>query len=87
MRLIDSDILVKAFNETIRDFATEEDKECFRYALEIIRNTPTAKAIPIEWLRKEMVEMIYDNEKVTEEDRFIVSKLINRWEKENDVAN
>lgn len=83
MRLIDADALTKVFTEQIRDFATEEDKECFRFAWTIVKGTPTAKAIPIEWLRKESIELIYDGERVTEKDRYILNKLIDRWEKEN----
>lgn len=81
MRLIDADVLAKHFTEQIRDFLTEADQECFRYVLQIVDSTPTAKAIPIDWLQKEMVTLIYDGDKVTDDDRFIVNRLIAIWEK------
>lgn len=83
MRLIDADVLTKAITEQIRDFVAEEDKECFRFAWSMVEGIPTAKAIPIDWMRKEMVEMLYDGERVTDKDRYILNKLIERWEKEN----
>jgi hypothetical protein len=85
--LIDADILHKRMNEEIRDLTTEEDRECLRYADSLIDSVPTAKAIPIEWMRKELVEMMYDGERVTEKDRYILNKLIDRWEKQNDRRN
>ena len=86
MRLIDADILEKRIRETISDFAAEEDRECFRYALQIVSETPTADAIPIKWMQKTVVEMIFDGEHITEEDRTILNGLIARWEKENGRA-
>ena len=83
-RLIDADVLHKIMAEEIRDLLTEEDKSCLLYAVSLIDYVPTAKAIPIKWLRKELVEMIYDGERVTEKDRYILNKLIDRWEKENE---
>lgn len=84
MRLIDADILHKRMTEEIRDLTTDEDRECLRYADSLISSVPTANAIPVEWLQKEMVNLIYDGEKVTDKDRYILNKLISRWEKENE---
>lgn len=81
MRLIDADILHKRMNEEIRDLLTDADRECLRYADSLIDSVPTAKAIQIEWMQKELVEMLYDGEKVTDKDRYILNKLIDRWEK------
>lgn len=81
MRLIDADILHKRMTEEIRDVLTEDDRECLRYADSLIDSVQTADAIPTVWLRKEMVNLIYDGEKVTEKDRYILNKLIARWEK------
>lgn len=71
MRLVDKDALIKAVNDG--SVSTSED----------IEGMPEEKAIPIEWLRKESVELMYDGEKVTDKDRYILNKLIDRWEKEN----
>lgn len=84
MRLIDADILHKRMTEEIRDVLTEDDRECLRYADSLIDSVQTADAIPTVWLHKEMVNLIYDGEKVTEKDRFILNKLIARWEKKNE---
>lgn len=82
MRLIDADTLEKHLNEQIRDFATEEDKDCFRFALQIVDETPTFQAIPTEWLRKELIECLYDG--ISNEDvNKVFFKAIARWEKKN----
>lgn len=84
MRLIDADILHKRMQEEIRDLLTDADRECMKYADSLIDSVPTADAIPVKWMQKTVVEMIFDGEKVTEEDRAILNGLIDRWEKEND---
>lgn len=83
MRLIDADKIHKAFKELAEDSFTKEDISCFLYAESMVDTIPTEKAIPIAWLQKGMVELLYDGEKVTDKDRFILNKLIARWEKEN----
>lgn len=84
MRLIDADILHKRMQEEIRDLLTDADRECLRYADSLIDTVETADAIPVKWMQKTVVEMIFDGEKVTEEDRTILNGLIGRWEKQND---
>lgn len=84
MRLIDADILHKRMQEEIRDVLTEEDRECMKYADSLIDSVPTADAIPVKWMQKTVVEMIFDGEHITEEDRTILNGLIARWEKENE---
>ena len=84
MRLIDADMLHKRFQEEIKDLVAGEDKECMRYADSLIDTIPTADAIPIKWMQKTVVEMIFDGEHITEEDRTILNGLIDRWEKENE---
>ena len=86
MRLIDADILHKRMQEEIRDLLTDADRECMKYADSLIDSVPTADAIPTKWMQKTVVEMIFDGEKVTEEDRAILNGLIARWEKENGRA-
>lgn len=84
MRLIDADILHKRMTEEIRDVLTEDDRECLRYADSLIDSVQTADAIPTRWMRQAVVEMIYDGERVTDKDRAILNRLIDRWEKENE---
>ena len=84
MRLIDADVLHKRFQEEIKDLVADEDKECMRYADSLVETVQTADAIPTKWMQRTVVEMIFDGEKVTEEDRAILNGLIDRWEKENE---
>ena len=84
MRLIDADVLHKRFQEEIKDLVADEDKECMRYADLLVETVQTADAIPVKWMQRTVVEMIFDGEKVTEEDRAILNGLIARWEKENE---
>lgn len=84
MRLIDADILHKRMAEEIRDLLTDEDRECLRYADSLIDTVETADAIPVKWMWKTFYELMYDGEKLTDKDKTILSKLIDRWEKQND---
>lgn len=84
MRLIDADILHKRMQEEIRDLLTDADRECMKYAVSLIDSVPTADAIPAKWMQKTVVEMIFDGEHITEEDRTILNGLIAKWEKENE---
>ena len=84
MRLIDADVLHKRFQEEIKDLVADEDKECMRYADSLVETVQTADAIPVKWMQKTVVEMIFDGEHITEEDRAILNGLIDRWEKENE---
>lgn len=82
MRLIDADILQKNIQEEINDFIADADKECFRYASALVNQVPTAKAIPIEWLHKTLIDLLYDGisgEMVNK----VFYKVIAKWEKEN----
>ena len=83
MRLIDADVVDKSFIEQINDFATEEDKECFKYAKQIVDDVPTAKAIPIEWLHRSLIDLMYDG-KAKEDVLHVFHRLIGKWEQEND---
>ena len=87
MRLIDADILHKRMSEEIRDLLTDADRECLRYADSLVDSVPTAKAIPIKWMWESFYELMYDGEKLTDKDKAILSKLIDRWEKENEKSN
>ena len=70
MRLIDKDVLIKAIDEGF--VMTSED----------IEGMTEIKAIPTDWLRKELIECLYDG--VSSEDvNKDFFKAIARWEKEN----
>lgn len=70
MRLIDKDVLIKAIDEGF--VMTSED----------IEGMTEIKAIPTDWLRKELIECLYDG--VSSEDvNKVFFKAIARWEKEN----
>ena len=84
MRLIDADILHKRMTEEIRDLLTDEDRECLRYADSLIDTIETANAIPVKWMWATFYELMYDGEKLTDKDKTILSKLIDRWEKQNE---
>lgn len=85
MRLIDADVLHKRFQEENRDLVADEDKECMRYADSLIDTIPTADAIPVKWMWETFYELMYDGEKLTDKDKTILSKLIDRWEKQNEL--
>lgn len=84
MRLIDADILHKRMQEEIRDLLTDEDRECLRYADSLIDTIETADAISVKWMWQTFYELMYDGEKLTDKDKAILSKLIYRWEEENE---
>lgn len=89
MRLIDADILQKSLREEINDFGAEEDKECFKYASAIVNQVPTAKAIPIDWLHKELIDLLYDGvsgEGVNKVFYRVLAKW-EKWEEENEKDN
>ena len=71
MRLIDKDVLIKAIDEGF--MMTSED----------IEGMTEVKAIPTDWLRKELIECLYDG--VSSEDvNKVFFKAIAKWEKENE---
>ena len=70
MRLIDKDVLIKAIDEGF--VMTSED----------IEGMTEVKAIPTDWLRKELIECLYDG--VSSEDvNKVFFKAIAKWGKEN----
>lgn len=74
MRLIDKDVLIKAIDEGF--VMTSED----------IEGMTEVKAIPIRWMQKAIVDLLYDGY-VKEEAREILNKVVARWEKENESRN
>lgn len=83
MKLIDVDVLHKEMQREIRDMVTEEDRECMRYADSVIDNIFEVKAIPIEWLHKKLIDLMYDG-KAKEDVLHVFHRLIGDWEKENE---
>lgn len=83
MRLIDADKLHKALKETVNELFTQEDVSCFLYAESVVDMITTEKAIPISWLHKQLIDLMYDgyaNEDVMQ----VYYKVIAKWEKENE---
>lgn len=83
MRLIDADRLLNTYDELAKDSFTEEDKVCFLYAKSMVKEIPTEKAIPIDWLHKTLIDLLYDG-KAKEDTLRVYHKIIAKWEKEND---
>lgn len=83
MKLIDVDVLHKEMRREIKDMVTEEDKECMRYADSVIDNVSLVKAIPVEWLHRKLIDLMYDG-KATEEALHVFHRLIGDWEKQNE---
>lgn len=83
MRLIDADKLHKALKETVNELFTKEDVSCFLYAESVVDMIATEKAIPISWLHKELIDLMYDG--YADEDVLqVYYKVIAEWEKENE---
>lgn len=83
MRLIDADKLHKALKETVNELFTKEDVSCFLYAESVVDMIQTEKAIPVAWLHKQLIDLMYDgyaNEDVMQ----VYYKVIAKWEKENE---
>jgi len=86
MRLIDADKLVELFTPYV-----SEDKKVIYQPRQIkiddIKNAPTVKAIPIEWIKEYASNKIFNEEMMDcywhfwEED---VLKMIDVWEKKNE---
>lgn len=83
MRLIDADKLHKALKETVNELFTKEDVSCFLYAESVVDMIATEKAIPISWLHKELIDLMYDGY-IDAHVMQVYYKIIARWEKEND---
>ena len=86
MRLIDADKLHKALKETVNELFTKEDVSCFLYAESVVDMITTEKAIPISWLHKQLIDLMYDG--IAKEDVLhVFHKVIAKWEKENENSN
>ena len=70
MRLVNKDLLIKAIDEG--SISTSED----------IEGMPEEKAIPITWLHKTLIDLMYDG-KAKEDALHVFHAIIARWEKEN----
>lgn len=82
MRLIDADNLIKCFEEDL------EDKYIGHYITAFINADAKLyeiKAIPIEWLEKRAQECLIDRQ-ITGSEIGFVKKLVDEWEKENDLG-
>ena len=74
MRLIDADKLMDLLH----------DPDRYGYICDFdVMDTPTARAIPIEWLHRKLIDLLYDG-KAKEETIHVFHQLIGTWEKENE---
>jgi hypothetical protein len=82
MRLIDADKLVKAIENENHGLSISGAEEKFAKIIQV-NMQPTVKAIPIEWIEKQIEKAL----SVDSVDMFYVGNLkylIKDWEKEND---
>lgn len=59
---------------------TDEQTEAMKIARSIVENEKEVEAIPIDWLHKELVEMVFDDE-MDSNQMAIYHRLISRWRK------
>lgn len=84
MRLIDSEKLA----DRIEDYWDWETlgptmAKLLKATINEIRVAPEVKAIPIDWLHKELIDLMYDG-KAKEEALHVFHRLIGKWEKQNE---
>lgn len=84
MLLIDKEKLVKHIDEAWDwNMLDEKSAVLLRQTLADIDNEQVIKAIPIEWLHKTLIDLMYDG--VAKEDVLhVFHKVIARWEKQNE---
>ena len=87
MRLIDSEKLT----DRIDDYWDWETlgptmAKLLKATINEIRVAPEVKAIPIEWLHKELIDLMYDG-KATEDVLHVFHRLIGKWEKQNETVH
>ena len=83
LRLIDATELSSFINDVWDwDNLNVDAKSAIKQTIQDISNTPTIEAIPIDWMRKELVEMQFENE-IKEDVMKALFKLIGNWRKFN----
>ncbi len=76
MRLIDADKLVEICKKGWKLFGREDEKLKHWIDEDDIRNQPTVKAIPVEWIEK------YIWSADTYDEKRVLRKMYMQWEKE-----
>ena len=81
MKLIDADKLFDNLERGVRDASNQVFRE--------IMNTPTVKAIPIEWINSYTTGLIFSDDYVDNADSiddyiYCIKEMVRDWEKEND---
>ena len=87
MLLIDKEKLVKHIEEAWDwNMLDEKSVILLRQTLIDIGNEKVIKAIPIEWLHKKLIDLMYDG-KAKEETLHVFHGIIGDWEKQNESHN
>ena len=76
--MIDREYVLKELDRVKK--LTESEQVGMQKAKEIVANAPDVDAIPIEWMRKEMVEMLF-NDELGSETMKIFNLLVSRWKR------
>lgn len=96
MRLIDADALMKEYAEFVKESNNSDfaDVPTWNDAVSLLGSAPTVKAIPIEWIEKEMKRLdedikwawYYGNVALDKMDylKMWLTLKLEDWEKEND---
>jgi len=82
MRLIDADKLVEICRKGWKLFGREDEKLKHWIDEDDIRNQPTAKAIPIEWMKNYARKICTDGRYNSK--AYGIDRMIYDWEKENE---
>ena len=76
MKLIDKEKLLKDLKQ----------KRYSKRSLELIESQPEIEAIPIEWMEKWEIDHEHELYFRSERPKYIIQRLINEWEKENEKS-
>lgn len=82
MRLIDADKLIKICRKGWKLFGREDEKLKHWVDEDDIRNQPTIKAIPIEWIEKKVQEFLMNRNFRLATD---FQEVIDMWKVENNI--
>ena len=90
MRLIDADKLVEICRKGWKLFGREDEKLKHWVDEDDIRNQPTVKAIPIEWINSYTTGLIFSDDYVDNADSiddyiYCIKEMVRDWEKENET--
>ena len=85
MRLIDADKLIEICRKGWKLFGREDEKLKHWVDEDDIRNQPTVKAIPIEWMKNYARKICADDGGRYNSKAYGIDRMIYDWEKENET--